>query len=378
MKILVLCYEYPPLGGGGGRAAKSVSEALAQRGHEVRVQTAGMRHLPARERTAGVEVFRTESFRRREENCTVPEMALFLATSFFPTLRHVREWRPDVIHAHFAVPTGALAFAVHLLTRVPYVLTVQLGDVPGGVPEQTDRLFRVLNPFIRPIWKNAAAITVVSQFVQQLAVAAYGRPVVRIPNGIDLTTMAAPQPRSDGCVRFVSVGRFNPQKNFPFLIDAMARVSDLPNWRLTMIGEGAERPAVEARIAAHGLRDRVALRGWLGADEVHAELAASDVFLMPSLSEGLSVAAVEALKAGLAILGSDIGGLTDLVEPGANGFLVPCNDSDAYAEKLRLFLTDPVLLERCRTASREKVREFDLKNIAEQYEGVCREVTGAR
>jgi glycosyltransferase involved in cell wall biosynthesis len=135
---------------------------------------------------------------------------------------------------------------------------------------------------------------------------------------------------------------------------------------------------VEARIAAHGLQDRVALRGWLGADEVHAELAASDVFLMPSLSEGLSVAAVEALKEGLAILGSDIGGLTDLVEPGANGFLVPCNDTDAYAEKLRLFLTDPVLLERCRTASREKVREFDLKNIAEQYEGVCREATGAR
>ena len=56
-------------------------------------------------------------------------MALYCATSFLPTLRHIREWQPDVIHAHFAVPTGALAWAVHRLTGVPYVLTAHLGDV---------------------------------------------------------------------------------------------------------------------------------------------------------------------------------------------------------------------------------------------------------
>src|SRR5688572_25503408 len=102
MKILVLCYEYPPLGGGGGRMAKSVAEQLAQQGHEVRVQTAGMRHLPERETVGGVEVFRTHSFRRREDRCSVLEMGLYCLTSFRPTLRHCTEWKPDVIHAHFA------------------------------------------------------------------------------------------------------------------------------------------------------------------------------------------------------------------------------------------------------------------------------------
>lgn len=368
MKILVLCYEYPPLGGGGGRAAKSVAEELVRRGHEVRVQTAGMRHLPPRESLEGVDVFRRESFRRREESCSVAEMALYLVTSFLPMLGHLRNWRPDVIHAHFAVPTGALALAAHVFSGVPYVLTVHLGDVPGGVPEQTDGLFRWLNPFITPIWKRAAGITVVSEFIRRLALAAYGLPVRRIPNGIVLESVLPPLSARPHEVRLLSVGRFNPQKNFPFLIDALARVTDLKNWRLTMIGDGAEMPRVKEKIARHGLEDRVEFLGWLCAGKVQAEMDECDVLLMPSLSEGLSVAAVEALKSGLAILGSEIGGLTDLVDQGANGFLVPVNDLDVYAEKLRTLLSDAPLLLQCRTASRAKVHGFDLKVIGEQYE----------
>ena len=146
MKILVLCYEYPPIGGGGGRVAQSIAEQMAARGHEVRVQTAALGWRSMRETIRGVEVFRTASGRRVPDTCTVREMGQYCATSFLPTLRHIREWKPDVIHAHFAVPTGALAWAAHRLTGVPYVLTAHLGDVPGGVPEQTDRLVQAHRP----------------------------------------------------------------------------------------------------------------------------------------------------------------------------------------------------------------------------------------
>ena len=186
MKILTLCYEYPPLGGGAGRVAKSIAEGLAARGHEVRFQTGGMPHLPKHERIGGVDVYRTNSFRQREEACSVFEMGLFVLTSFLPTLRHLRTWKPDVMHVHLAVPTGALAFAAHGCTGVPYVITAHLGDVPGALPEQTDHLFRRLGPFIRPIWKNAARISAVSEFVRQLAQRAYGREITTIFNAVDL------------------------------------------------------------------------------------------------------------------------------------------------------------------------------------------------
>jgi glycosyltransferase involved in cell wall biosynthesis len=139
MRILVLCYEYPPIGGGGGRVAKTVAEELVRRGHEIRVQTAALGFRSQREQINGVDIFRTASARRVPDTCRVHEMGLYCATSLLPTLRHIREWKPDIIHAHFAMPTGMLAWSVHRLTSTPYVLTAHLGDVPGGVPDQTDR-----------------------------------------------------------------------------------------------------------------------------------------------------------------------------------------------------------------------------------------------
>src|SRR6478735_5504296 len=262
MKVLVLCYEYPPLGGGGGRVARTVAEQLVARGHEIRVQTAGMKHLPAHETIEGVDVFRSFAFRRFEDRCSVPEMGYFCATSFLPAVRHCRTWKPDVMHAHFAVPTGALAWSVHRLTGVPYVITAHLGDVPGGFPEQTDTLFRFAGGAAKWIWRDAAAVTAVSTFVQQLAERAYHRPVTRILNGIDLADARSNPERLGEPPHLVFVGRLNPQKCPLFLIDLLATVRDLP-WRLTLVGDGMLMPDVRARIAAHALDDRVALPGWV-------------------------------------------------------------------------------------------------------------------
>ena len=89
-------------------------------------------------------------------------------------ISEIRRQKPDVIHAHFAVPTGAVAWAAHRVTGIPYVLTAHLGDVPGGVPEQTGALFRWIQPLTVPIWKDAAATTAVSSFVAGLGKKAYG------------------------------------------------------------------------------------------------------------------------------------------------------------------------------------------------------------
>ena len=367
MKILTLCYEYPPLGGGAGRAAKSVAEGLAARGHEVRFQTGGMPHLPKHERIGGVAVYRTNSFRQREEACSVFEMGLFVLTSFLPTLRHLRTWKPDIIHAHLAVPTGALAFAASRISGVPYVITAHLGDVPGAVPEQTDHLFRRIGPFIRPIWKNAARVSAVSEFVRQLAEQSYRREITTIFNPIDLTNCPTSAIQLSEPIRLIAVGRFNPQKNFPFLIETLATVTDL-DWQLTIVGDGAEMETVRTAVARHGLEKRVSLPGWRDAAEVETLLADADIFLMPSTVEGLPVAAIEALKHGLALLGSDIGGLQDVIDEGVNGRRFPVNDRPRFVECLRNLLGHPATILRMKTASREKVRQFDREKIAAQYE----------
>jgi glycosyltransferase involved in cell wall biosynthesis len=369
MRILVLCYEYPPIGGGGGRVAQSIAVQMATRGHAVRVQTAALGWHSITEHDGGVEVFRTASGRRAPDTCSVPEMALFCATSFLPTLRHIREWKPDVIHAHFAVPTGALAWAVTGLSQVPYVLTAHLGDVPGGVPEQTDALFQMLGPIIRRIWSGAAAATAVSSFVQELAVAAYHRPVVRILNGIDLRDAPAPPTAIRSTRHLVFVGRFNPQKNLPFLIKAFAHLGQR-NWRATIVGDGPDRAAVEALVDQHHLHDRVTLPGWLPAAKVAEILRDADILCMPSASEGMPVAGVEALKHGLAIVSSDIPGVWDVVEHGVNGYRLSLDEN--YGRKLDGLLESDETLQAMKHASWEKARAFDIQAIADQYEDVLR------
>ena len=87
VKILLLCYEYPPVGGGGGRVAAQVAARLASRGHQVRAVTAGMRHLPRSEVRENVEILRPPSFRRREDTCTVYEKALYILTNVWTAVR---------------------------------------------------------------------------------------------------------------------------------------------------------------------------------------------------------------------------------------------------------------------------------------------------
>ncbi len=373
MKILVLCYEYPPIGGGGGRVAAQVAAGLARRGHEVKVQTSGMAHLPAMEQNDGVEILRTPCFRRREDTCSVPEMALYLAASFFPAWGLAWEWKPDVIHAHFAVPTGALAFPVSRLNGIPYVLTAHLGDVPGGVPEQTAGLFRLVNPVARILWKSAAAVTAVSSFVAGLARAAYGLDPVVIRNGV------APRTRSDSpqanvVPRIVLVGRLSVQKNPLLALQALALLKDL-NWSLDIIGEGPLGPALRDDAKKLGLENRVTFHGWLDGGGVSGLMAQADILLMPSLHEGLPMVGVEALQHGLAVVGSDIGGLRDIVEEGKNGDLCALNPA-AFAGALRGLLADPARLASQQQASLSLAERFDLAESVDAYEKVLLAAAG--
>lgn len=375
MKILVLCYEYPPVGGGGGRVAASVAEGLVQSGHEVRVVSAGLRHLPSEAVVNGVTVLRPQSFRKREDTCSVPEMALYLLTAFLPAWKLCRTWRPDVIHAHFVVPTGALAFALHVLTGIPYVLTAHLGDVPGGVPEQTDSLFRVLGPFIQPIWKNAASVTAVSGFVAGLAAKNCGVPAKVILNGVPMipppATLQAGKPP---CL--LMVGRLSIQKNPLLAIQALQLVQDLP-WCFEVIGEGPLSEPMRDLVRSCVLEDRVTFSGWLAGDEVSKRLSMADVLLMTSTSEGLPMAGIEALRHGLAIVGSRIGGLSDVIDDGVNGLFCDLTPQ-AFAGNLRSLLGNSDALVRMRQASLAKALDFNLPDRVRDYEALLGDVASKR
>jgi len=366
MKILTVCYEYPPVGGGGGNMARNIATGLVRRGHDVKVQTVRWRGLPEKEMSAGVEIRRSFGFRRRADFCTVPEMAGYLAGAFFPAWRLASSWRPDVIHAHFAVPSGALAWPLRWLTGIPYALTVHLGDLPGGNPDQTGHLFRVLNPLIRPIWRGAAGVTASSRFAADLARDSYGIEPEIIPNGISMEGRPAAARPSGDVLRFVAIGRFNPQKNFPWMIRALAACR-FP-WTLDLVGDGAQADEIRTAVRESGTEDRVRMRGWLPEEAMRETLASADIMLMPSTSEGNPVSAIEALKQGVAVVGSTTPGLQDLIEDGGNGYAVAIDSPGVLVEKLQLLAANRALLFAMKARSLEMSAFFDIDLVAEKFE----------
>lgn len=367
MKILVVNYEYPPVGGGGGRVAAQIAVELARRGHEVRVQTSRTGGLPRRQMISGVDVRRVFSFRRTPDTCSVPEMAGYVMANVWPVWQAARSWQPDVMHVHFAVPTGPVAWWAHRLTGIPYVLTAHLGDVPGGAPEQTDHLFRLVKPLTGVIWRDAAAVTAVSTHVASLAKAAYGIDAEVILNGIAGIAAAPPESAPDGTLRLLFLGRLSVQKNPVFLARVLGALRGRP-WRAIFLGDGPLRGAVREELDRAGVANRCEMRGWAEEKEVRAALGQSDVLVMPSLSEGLPVAAIEAAAHGLAICGSAIPGLRDVLEDGVNGWSCPVNDEAAWVRALEQAMGDRAGLRRKQMESLRIAAKFDLRKIADAYE----------
>jgi len=371
MRILVLTHEYPPIGGGGGRVAQDVCAGLAARGHNVRVLTAHCGELPFFEKRQGVDVFFLKSGRTQPFRASLKAMAGYVWQAFWQGLKQIREWKPEVIHAQFAVPAGAAAWALSLVTGTPYVLTAHLGDVPGGTPEKTGRWFRLIYPFTPPIWKRAARVTAVSEFTRELALQRYPVQVQVIPNGVDLREVDAGEIGGHQPPVVVFAGRFMQQKNVVQIARVMNRLEDL-DWRCLMLGDGPLKAEVEAEIARGGCADRFELPGWVTPQQVLDAFKRADILFMPSYSEGLPVVGVQAMAMGLALALSKAGGNPELVQVGRNGVLLEPEDEGGYEAALRGWLTDPASLLAARQASRELAHRFDLEQIINDYEQVLR------
>lgn len=375
MRILVIIHEYPPIGGGGGKAAQQICEGLAQRGHQLQVLTSHFGDLPRLEETPNLTIRRIEAHRKQAFRAGLGTMLSYIWNASRLGVRLARKWKPDVIHVHFAVPCGPVAWWIHHRTHVPYVLTAHLGDVPGGSPQKTSRWFRWIKPFTPPVWKRAARITAVSEFTRRLALEHYPVDIDVIPNGVDLEVVKPSHIEPHDPPGIVFAGRFVEQKNPLQIVRSLTQLTDLP-WHCTLVGDGALRPNMEAEIAKHNLQGRFDLPGWVTPAQVLEYYAKSDIMFMPSRTEGLPVVGVEALAMGLALVLGKAGGNLDLVEQGKNGYLVDSDDTDGFIAALRDLLSNPDRLRSAKLKSRDLAERFDLQRVVDAYEQLFKEVAG--
>jgi glycosyltransferase involved in cell wall biosynthesis len=200
-------------------------------------------------------------------------------------------------------------------------------------------------------------------------------PVVNLGLGVDVERFrpAAHDPVAGGRHRVGYVGRLEPHKGVDILIAAVAQV---PDATLDIVGAGSERAALDELIEAHGLRERVSIRGYVG-DELPEVYQGFDVVVVPSLTtatwiEQFGRVAVEAMATGVPVVASDSGSLPEVL--GDAGVLVPPGDADALSKALEALLHDEDERRRLSVAGRQRAAHFSWVRVAERQRDLYEEV----
>ncbi len=161
--------------------------------------------------------------------------------------------------------------------------------------------------------------------------------------------------------KLLYVGRLASVKGLPILFDSLSRLkSTYPNFSLTLIGDGSERLDLEKLANQLGLNSQIKFVGYKSQAEVREYLQKTDVFVLPSFAEGVPVSLMESMAAGVPVVATQVGGISELVEDGVTGYIVPPGDPISLAKKIELLLTDIQLRNKLGQASRIKIeKEFN-------------------
>ena len=292
--------------------------------------------------------------------------------------RLLRRLRPDIVHTRnlAAVDAHVPAFLAGVPGRIHGEHGRDMVDLHGS-----NRRYRVLRRALRPLIHQWVPLSADLERYVRDAIGVSARRITRICNGVDLARFrpdaaARSQLRAeagwpDDTLVLGWVGRMEPVKNPLGLVEAFdslrrAGADADGRLRLAMIGDGGQRDAVAAAIDAAGLGDRVWRPG--ARDDVPALLAGFDVFVLPSLAEGISNTVLEALACGVPVVATDVGGNRDLVGEEGCGSVVPADDTAALAEALRARVDEPDGLSvACAAARRRAEREFGIDGMVAAY-----------
>jgi len=302
---------------------------------------------------------------------------------FLFTIIIIIDEKISLIHSQWIIPQGFIGALLHKLIKIPHLLTVHGSDLTflGRHP--------ALTPLTRFIVSNSDVVTVNSNYMkEQLAgiVPEYSQKIRVIPMGILPGTF---QVREFSDIKsllrtnhlILSVGRLIDWKGTIYLIEAMTDViKRFPDSLLMIAGAGPEKETLVRRCRELGLEKNVTFSGTLRTEDLPSYYQSADVFVLPSVNksgrtEALGVVLLEAMASGCPVIGSNVGGIPDIITDGENGFLVPEQSPEILAEKIVQILSNPDLKRKFRINGRETAQKlFSWESISYRFSEVYDEI----
>jgi len=368
LRIGIVTQAYHPAVGGVTQHVEGTASALRARGHDVTVITSRHRGFDGPE--PGVHRLGrnfTVLYNGADNNITLG-LGLERALS-----AHLEREQYDLLHVHCPLSPVLPMLAVRA-ARQPVVGTFHSVSA-------THAPFRVFRAILQPFLDRLARVIAVSEAARQDVLQTFSRPISVVPNGVDLarfrrSTSAIPR-AAVGPPNLLFVGRFDPRKGLPELLEACERLAARGiEFRLTLVGDGRLRRSLERR-ARRTLPGRVVFEGQVPHERLPAYYAAADLFCSPARgSESFGLVLLEAMALGVPVVATDIPGYRCVVTPDREGTLVPPRDAPALAEALASLLRDPARRSRMGEAGIATAARYGWDRIAQDLERIYFDAIG--
>jgi len=359
---MIINYEYPPVGAGAGNASWFLARALVRQGIEVSVVTSAFKEFRGVSIEDGVRVHRIPALRKYIGQSGIRQMLCFAASAMVRTPRIVRAEQTENVIAFFTLPSGLVSYWLKLRHKVPYLVSLRGGEVPGLDPAQ-NQIHRMIGGLRRRILGSAYSVVANSPGLAELSVQTDPFPVIVIPNGVDCEIFCSPEPNTPGVskekLQILFVGRLQKQKNLILLLEVLARMKNEGGGGFTLhvAGDGPLGPLMRKRAVSLGLGGNIVWHGWLAKPELIALYQSVDCFVSPALFEGLPNAVLEAMACSLPVVASRIAGHDILVTDGRTGMLFGLDAPQQLSEALTRLMRDRSLARRLGANGRERAKE---------------------
>ncbi len=377
MRILMLNNEFPPLGGGTGTVTRALLQRFAHVADlEIDLFTAALGRTPEREQfSERIQIYKVPVNNHDLHHSSNRELLTYAAGVLPAALARHRAMPYDFCFAWSAVPAGGAALALRRLTGLPYLVRVFGPDIPG-FEERYGWLYPLLTPFIRAVWRRARLV--VAKCDDEAAMIRRIDPSITpalVPNGVDVAAFRVATPRLHGPLRILCVARLIERKGQRHLLAALRRLRDAGvAATVEFVGTGDAAQTYRAEAGRLGVADLVTFAGYVPRERIAEHYANADVFVLPSYNEGMSVATLEAMAAGLPLVVTRTGGTRELVQEGENGLTFAWGDIETLTQHLIDLASNRAVLQRMGAASRRRAERMSWEMVALRYLDIFRDV----
>ncbi len=368
LKLLVLSYEYPPVGGGGGIMLKNVLERFDPNQFSITLITTWFENLAEHEVVNEINIHRVKSKRKYEWQSNPIEMLSWIKFAKQKSEELLKTEKYNLVISNFVVPGGILAYYLYKKYQLPYICISHGHDIPWVKPYSLYPLFFITQWKIKKIIKSSKGAITLSPELEKNAINFIGKAhsnlIHQIPNGYNHHLFYPREKVKNEIPKLLFVGRLVTQKGVKTLMKIALELKKHIPFELTIVGEGPKRKFMEAFSKKNNLESQCIFLGKITQIELSEIYSKSDLLIAPSISEGMSLAIIEAVSCNLFVITTEVSGTKEIIKNTKIGYMIKNSNCKYFTKYILDYIhfnhNDNFIVNQTEPSCNKKISSWDI------------------